>query len=71
MAKLRTLLTVFIFTLKSEACDYGKGHYISEACLWCSANHNPLCQLANQSRLRLSKGGALKKTERRGIEELQ
>ncbi len=28
MVKLRTLLTVFIFTLKAEAGDYGKGHYI-------------------------------------------
>ncbi len=59
MVKLRTLLTVFIFTLKAEARDYGKGSYISDACLWCSANHNALCQLANQSRLRLSEGGAL------------
>ncbi len=25
-----------------EACDYGKGRYISDACLWCSANHNAL-----------------------------
>ncbi len=31
MVKLRTLLTVFIFTLKAEACDYGKGRYISDA----------------------------------------
>ncbi len=30
MVKLRTLLTVFIFTLKAEACDYGKGRYISD-----------------------------------------
>ncbi len=30
MLKLRTLLTVFIFTLKAEACDYGKGPYISD-----------------------------------------
>ncbi len=59
MVKLRTLLTVFIFTLKAEACDYGKGRYISDACLWCSANHNALGQLANQSRLCLSEGGAL------------
>ncbi len=59
MVKLRTLLTVFIFTLKAEAGDYGKGLYISDACLWCSANHNALGQLANQSRLRLSEGGAL------------
>ncbi len=64
MVKLRTLLTVFIFTLKAEAHDYGKGRYISDACLWCSANHNELCQLANQSRLCLSEGGALLKTKR-------
>ncbi len=53
MLKLRTLLTVFIFTLKAEARNNGKGCYISDECLWCSANHNALCQLANQSRLRL------------------
>ncbi len=51
MVKLRTLFIVFIFTLKAEACDYGKGCYISDARLWCSANHNALGQLANQSRL--------------------
>ncbi len=45
--------------LKAEACDYGKGRYISDACLWCSANHNALGQLANQSRLHLLEGGAL------------
>ncbi len=59
MVKLRTLLTVFTFILKAEARDYGKGRYISDECLWCLANHNALCQLANQSRLRLSEGGAL------------
>ncbi len=59
MVKLTTLLTVFIFTLKAEARDYGKGRYISDVCLWCSANHNALGQLANQSRLHLSEGGAL------------
>ncbi len=59
MLKLTTLLTVFIFTLKAEAGDYGKGRYISDARLWCSANHNALGQLANQSRLCLSEGGAL------------
>ncbi len=59
MVKLTTLLTVFIFTLKAEACDYGKGRYISDVCLWCSANHNALGQLANQSRLCLSEGGAM------------
>ncbi len=36
--------------LKALACDYGKGCYISDMCLRCSANHNVLGQLANQSR---------------------
>ncbi len=31
MVKLRTLLIVFIFILKDEARDYGKGRYISDA----------------------------------------
>ncbi len=31
MVKLRTLLTVFTLILKAEACDYGKGRYISNA----------------------------------------
>ncbi len=31
MLKLRTLLTVFTFILKAEACDYEKGRYISDA----------------------------------------
>ncbi len=44
MVKLRTLLTVFTFILKAKACDYGKGRYISDSCLWCSANHNALGQ---------------------------
>ncbi len=59
MVKLRTLLTVFTFILKAKSLDYGKGRYISDSCLWCSANHNALGQLANQSRLRLSEGGTL------------
>ncbi len=59
MVKLRTLLTVFTFILKAEARDYGKGRDISDECLRCSANHNALGQLANQSRLRLSEGGTL------------
>ncbi len=37
---------------------YGKRHYIYEG-LWCSANHHPLGQSANQSRLCLSEAGAL------------
>ncbi len=59
MVNLRTLLAVITFILKDEARDYGKGRYISDECLRCSANHNALCQLANQSRLRLSEGGTL------------
>ncbi len=59
MVKLRSLLTIFTFILKDEACDYGKGRYISDECLRCSANHNAVCQLANQSRLCLSEGGTL------------
>ncbi len=54
MVKLTTLLTVFTLILKAEA-----GGYISDECLWCSANHNALCQLANQSTLCLSEGGTL------------
>ncbi len=60
MVKLRTLLTVFIFILEAKAHDYGKGCYISDDCLRCLANHNALCQLANQSRLRLSEGALWK-----------
>ncbi len=59
MVKIRTLLAVFTFILKAKARDYGKGRYISDSCLQCSANHNALCQLANQSRLCLSEGGTL------------
>ncbi len=56
---LRTLLPVFNLVLKAEACDYGKGALHFRFGLCCSANHNALCQLANQSRLRLSEGGTL------------
>ncbi len=45
--------------LKAEACYYGKGRYISDVCLWCSANHNAQGQLTNQSRLHLLEGGTL------------
>ncbi len=58
MVKLRTLLPVFTFILKAKARDYGQGRYISDECL-CSADHNALGQLANQSRLHLSEGGTL------------
>ncbi len=57
MVKPMTFLTAFIFILKAKACNYGKGRYISNECLWRLANHNALCQLANQSRLYLWKEG--------------
>ncbi len=66
MLKLSTLFTVFTFLLKDKALDYGKGRYISYSCLWSSANHNALGQLANQSRLCLSEGGALREAGHRG-----
>jgi len=37
--------------------------FVSDECLWCSANRNALGQLANQSRLCLLEGGTLKKRE--------
>ncbi len=51
MVKLRTLLTVFTLILKDEdTIHFRRG-------LWCSSNHNALCQLANQSRPCLSERG--------------
>ncbi len=48
-AKLRTLLTVFItFWMLKLAIMKGALHF--QCGVWCSANHNALCQLANQSR---------------------
>ncbi len=57
MVKLRTLLTVFNFESWSSWLWKGALHF--RCGLWCSANHNALCQLANQSRLCLSEGGTL------------
>ncbi len=59
MVKLRTLLTVFTFILKAKARKLWRGALHFRRGLWCSANHNALCQLANQSRLCLSEGGTL------------
>ncbi len=58
MVKLRTLLTVFNF--ESWRSQLWKALHFQRG-LWCSANHNALCQFGNQSRLRLS--------ERRGFVE--
>ncbi len=59
MVKLRTLLTVFTFILKAKARKLWRRALHFRRGLWCSANHNALCQLANQSRLCLSEGGTL------------
>ncbi len=60
MVKLRTLLNVFTYILKDKACDYRKGRlHFSDSCLYFSANHNALGQLANQSRLCFLEGGTL------------
>ncbi len=60
MVKLRTLLTVFTLVLKDEARDYGKGRYIFYAvCGVRPITMNALCQLANQSGLRLLEGVTL------------
>ncbi len=58
MVKLRTLLTVFIFTLKAEARDYGKALNISDVFLWCSANHNALWTLGLCRKRAFERGGA-------------
>ncbi len=57
MIKLRTLLTLFTLVLKAEASDYGMGALHFQRSLWCSANHNALHQLANQSGLCCLKEG--------------
>ncbi len=49
MVELRTLLTVFTFILKAKARNHGKERYISESCLWCSANHGQCSGSAGQS----------------------
>ncbi len=61
MVKLSTLLTVFTFILKAKARKLWRGALHFRRGLWCSANHNALCQLANQSRLCLSEGGTCRK----------
>ncbi len=51
MVKLSTLLTVFSLVLKNWSSRLWKGVLHFRHGLWCSANHNALDQLANQSRL--------------------
>ncbi len=62
MVNLRTL-TVFTFILKADTHDNGKRCYISDSCLWCSANHNALS--AGQSE-QTALVGCLKEAGHRG-----
>ncbi len=59
MVKLGTLLTVFTFNFESWSLRLWKGALHFWRGLWCSANHNALCQLANQSRLCLLEGNTV------------
>ncbi len=57
--KTKDIINCLYFNFESWSSRLWKGalHFLRG--LWCSANHNALCQLANQSRLRLSEGGTL------------
>ncbi len=57
MVKLRTLCLYIYF--ESWSSRLWKGELYFRRGFWCLANHNALCQLANQSRLCLSEGGTL------------
>ncbi len=66
-AKTKNIINCLYFSFESWSLWlWSYISYISDLCLWFLANHNALGQLANQSRLCLSEGGA-----RRGIEDLQ
>ncbi len=57
--KTKDIINCLYIHFKSWNSRLWKGVLISGECLRCSANHNVLCQLTNQSRLRLSEGGTL------------
>ncbi len=72
--KTKDIVNCLYIHFESWSSWLWKGALCFRRGLWCSANHNALCQLANQSRLCLSEGETLRKTklwERRGIEDLQ
>lgn len=52
-------MCVLTVASKAESVDYGKISYIFKTCLMYLANDNALGQLANQSTLAFSVGGAL------------
>ncbi len=73
-AKTKDIINCLYFHFESWSSRLWKGALHFRRGLWCSANHNALCQLANQSRLHLSEEGLCRKLsvwERQGIEDLQ
>ncbi len=59
MVILRTLHLHSFLYIHFESSRLWRGVLHFRCRLWCSANHNALCQLANQSKLCLSEGGTL------------
>ncbi len=57
--KTKDIINCLHFNYESWSSRLWKGVLHFRRGLWCSANHNALCQLANQSRLHLSEGGTL------------
>ncbi len=57
--KTKDIIYCLSYNFESWSSRLWKGALHFRRGLWCSAYHNALCQLANQSRLRLSEGGAL------------
>ncbi len=57
--KTKDIINCLYFNFESWSSWLWKGALHFRRGLWCSANLNALCQLANQSRLRLSEGGTL------------
>ncbi len=57
--KTKDIINYLYIYFESWSSRLWKGALHFRRGLWCSANHNALCQLANQSRLCLSEGGTL------------
>ncbi len=70
VAKLATL-TVFTFILKAEACDYGKGRYISMFVMFGQSECTVSAGQSEQTALVGRRDFVENEAERRGIEDLQ
>ncbi len=57
--KTKDIINCLYFSFESWSSWLWKGELHFRRSLWCSANHNALGQLANQSRLCLPEGGTL------------